>query len=81
MVKVMFRIDSVQFARPDQAVQQRSALTTMVRAEEQVVFTPQTDHPQSILRDVVIRFRPAVICVVRQRLPLVQGISERFRQF
>ncbi|VDR28246.1 Uncharacterised protein [Raoultella terrigena] len=56
MVKIMFWIDSVQFARPDKAVQQRAALTTMVRAEEQIVFTPQTDHPQSILRDVVIRF-------------------------
>lgn len=65
-------IYSIQFARPAQAVQQRSAFTIMVRAEEQVVFTAQADHPQSILRDVVIRFSPVVDCVVRQRLPLVQ---------
>lgn len=41
MAKVVFWIHVVQFARPDQAVQQRSPLTTMVRAEEQEVLRPR----------------------------------------
>ena len=41
MAKVAFWIHVIQFARPDQAVQQRSPLTTMVRAEEQEVFSTQ----------------------------------------
>lgn len=28
----------------------------------------------SILSDVVIRFHPAIFCIVRQRLPLVQRV-------
>lgn len=79
-MKVTFWIYSVQFARPEQTVQQRTTLTFMVRAEEQVVLTTQADYPQSILRDVVIRFSSAVIYIVRQRLPLVQRISERLYQ-
>ena len=71
MAKVAFWIHAVQFARPDQSVQQRSPLTTMVRAEEQEVFTTQTDRPQGIFSDVVIGFSPAVLRIVRQCRPLV----------
>ncbi|MNV08413.1 hypothetical protein D3C71_988770 [compost metagenome] len=52
----------------------------MVRTEEQPVFTTQTDHPQGIFSDVVICFRPAIFCIVRQGRPLVQGVCERLRQ-
>ncbi|OVD05493.1 hypothetical protein UQ14_21460, partial [Escherichia coli] len=50
MAKVAFWIHVIQFARPDQAVQWRSPLTTMIRAEEQEVFTTQTDRPPGLLR-------------------------------
>ncbi|ENB05569.1 hypothetical protein EC2875150_4896, partial [Escherichia coli 2875150] len=53
----------------------------MIRTEEQVVFAAQTDHPQRIFSDVIVRLSPAIICIVRQRQPLVQGVCERFRQF
>lgn len=45
MAKVAFWLHSVQFACPDQAVQQRSPLSSMIRTEEQVVFAAQADHP------------------------------------
>ena len=45
IAEVAFWLHSVQFARPDQAVQQRSPLSSMIRTEEQVVFAAQTDHP------------------------------------
>ena len=81
IAEVAFWLHSVQFARPDQAVQQRSPLSSMIRTEEQVVFAAQTDHPQRIFSDVIVRLSPAIICIVRQRRPLVQGVCERFRQF
>ncbi|STL31551.1 Uncharacterised protein [Escherichia coli] len=80
MAEVAFWIHIVQFARSDQAVQQRSPLATVVRTEEQEVFTTQTDRPQRIFSDVVICFSPAIVCIVRQCRPLVQGVRERFRQ-
>ncbi len=76
-----FWLHIVQFARPDQAVQQRSPLSSMIRTEEQVVFAAQTDHPQRILSYVVISLGPAVVSIVSQRWPLVQYVRERFRQF
>lgn len=36
IAEVAFWLHSVQFARPDQAVQQRSPLSSMIRTEEQV---------------------------------------------
>lgn len=48
-MEVAFWLHSVQFARPDQDLQQRSPFSYMIRAEEQVVFAAQTDHPQRIL--------------------------------
>ena len=81
IAEVAFWLHSVQFARPDQAVQQRSPLSSMILTEEQVVFAAQTDHPQRIFSDVIVRLSPAIICIVRQRRPLVQGVCERFRQF
>ncbi len=67
IAEVAFWLHSVQFARPDQAVQQRSPLSSMIRTEEQVVFAAQTDHPQRIFSDVIVRLSPAIICIVRQR--------------
>ena len=81
MLEVALWIYPIQFARSEQRVQQRAALTTMVRAEEQEVFTTQTNHPQGIFSNVVICFSPAVICIIRQGRPLVQHIRERFCQF
>lgn len=80
MAKVVFWIHVVQFARPDQAVQQRSPLTTMVRAEEQEVFTTQADRPQGIFSDVVVCFDLAIVRIVRQCRPLVKCVRERLCQ-
>lgn len=52
----------------------------MVRAEEQEVFTTQTDRPQGIFSDVVVCFGPAIFRIVRQCRPLVQCVRERFCQ-
>lgn len=57
MTEIPLWLHAVQFARPDQAVQQCSALTTVVRAEEQEVFAAQADRPQRIFSDIVISFR------------------------
>lgn len=70
----------MQFARPDQAVQQSSPLTTMVRSEEQEVFTTQTNHPQGIFSDIIVCFGLAIVCIVCQYRPLVQGVREYLRQ-
>ncbi|SSG28795.1 beta-xylosidase [Klebsiella pneumoniae] len=43
--KVSFRIDTVQPARSDQSIQQSSALTAMIAAEEDVVLFTQTYRP------------------------------------
>nr|AAX22073.1 hypothetical protein O2ColV74 [Escherichia coli] len=51
----------------------------MVRAEEQEVFTTQTDRPQGIFSDVVIDFHPAIVRIVRQCRPLVKCVRERLR--
>lgn len=79
MTEVPLWIHAVQFARTDQAVQQRSVLT-VVGAEEQEVLATQTDRPQGIFRDVVICFSLATLCIVRQCRPLVQGVRERLLQ-
>lgn len=71
---------AVQPACPDQSVQQCTAFATVIGAEEQDVLSPQTDHPQGIFGDVVIRFRQVIFRIVRQREPLIKGICERFRQ-
>lgn len=47
--EVAFWIHAVQFARPDQAVQQRSPLTAMLKTEEQEVFATQTDLSAMLL--------------------------------
>ena len=44
MAKVGFRIDTVQPARSDQTIQQGTTFTTMITAEEDVVFLAQTDR-------------------------------------
>ncbi|EFW11051.1 hypothetical protein SSYM_0300, partial [Serratia symbiotica str. Tucson] len=41
MTQISLRVDSVEFARTDQAVQQCAALTTMVAAEEDIIFFPR----------------------------------------
>lgn len=51
----------------------------MVRAEEQEVFTTQTDRPQGIFSDVVVDFHPAIVRIVRQCRPLVKCVRERLR--
>ena len=64
MTEVPLWIHAVQFARTDQAVQQRSVLT-VVGAEEQEVLATQTDRPQGIFSDVVVCFGPAIARIVR----------------
>ena len=80
MAKVGFRIDTIQPARPDQSVQQGSALTTVVAAEEDKILFPKTDGTKGSFGSVVIRLCQAIFTVVAQRIPLVQYISERFAQ-
>lgn len=80
MAKVGFRIDTIQPARPDQSVQQGSALTTVVAAEEDKILFPKTDGTKGSFGSVVIRLCQAIFTVVAQRIPLVQDISERFAQ-
>lgn len=80
MAKVGFRIDTIQPARPDQSVQQGSALTTVVAAEEDKILFPKTDGTKGSFGSVVIRLCRAIFTVVAQRIPLVQDISERFAQ-
>lgn len=80
MTQISPRVDSVEFARTDQAVQQCAALTTMVAAEEDIIFFPQTDDPQRPFRCVIVRFRQPLIGVITQRIPLVQRLRERFTQ-
>ncbi|KXN03657.1 hypothetical protein AUS46_16860, partial [Escherichia coli] len=43
IAEVAFWLHSVQFARPDQAVQQRSALSSMIRTDGKGVFADQAD--------------------------------------
>ncbi len=78
IAEVAFWLHSVHFARPDQAVQQRSPLSSMIRTEEQVVFAAQTDHPQRIFSDVIVRLSPAIICIVRQRLHWFRAYANAF---
>jgi hypothetical protein len=75
-----FRIDTIEPARPDQTIQQGSALTAVVAAEEDKILFPKTDGTKGSFGSVVIRLCQAIITVVAQRIPLVQGISERFAQ-
>jgi hypothetical protein len=44
MAKVTLWIDTVQPARSDQTIQQGTTFTTMITAEEDVVFLAQTDR-------------------------------------
>lgn len=81
MPQISFRIHIVQLAAPEQAIQQRTALSTQVGAEEQVVLATEAHRSQRILRQIIIRFCPPIIAVVRQRRPLVQRVVERFRRF
>lgn len=76
MTEVAFLIHSVQFACTEQAVQQRSTFTSVVRAEVQPVFTTQTDHPQCIFSKFFINLDPLILHIVRQRWPLVLCIRE-----
>lgn len=48
MVKVAFQFNTVQFARPDQAVQQRPSLASVIRPEEQSVFSTLADYSQGV---------------------------------
>lgn len=80
MVKVTFGIYSVQFACAEQAVQQRTTLSSMIRPKEQPVFSTQTHQPQGIFSDIIIRFGPAVVRIVCQRRLLVQRVRERLCQ-
>ena len=80
MAKVGFQIDTSQPAHPDQSVQQGSALTTVVAAEEDKILFPKTDGTKGSFGSVVIRLCQAIFTVVAQRIPLVQDISERFAQ-
>lgn len=80
MTKITLRIDAVQAVTPDEPVQLRTPVSTVVRAEEQPVFTTQTHRPQRVFRDVIIRLRPAVACIVFQCVPLIERVRERLRQ-
>lgn len=80
IVKVSFRIDTIEPARSDKTIQQRSTFTTMIAAEEDVVFLAKTDRSQCALSRVIIRLCKALIAVVAQRIPPVQSISERLAQ-
>lgn len=80
MAKVGFRIDTVQPARSDKTIQQGTTFTTMIAAEEDVVFLAKTDRSKRTLSCVIIRLCQAIIAVVAQGIPLVQGIRERFTQ-
>ncbi len=80
MAKVGFRIDTIEPACSDKTIQQGSALTAVVAAEEDKILFPKTDGTKSSFGCVVIRLCQAIITVVAQRIPLIQGISERFAQ-
>jgi hypothetical protein len=80
MAKVGLRIDTIEPACSDKTIQQGSALTAVVAAEEDKILFPKTDGTKGSFGCVVIRLCQAIITVVAQRIPLVQGISERFAQ-
>ena len=80
MAKVGLRIDTIEPACSDKTIQQGSALTAVVAAEEDKILFPKTDGTKSSFGCVVIRLCQAIITVVAQRIPLIQGISERFAQ-
>ncbi len=57
IAEVAFWLHSVQFARPDQAVQQRSPLSSMIRTEEQVdgmTFIYSLEHWWDIPEEVIM---------------------------
>lgn len=54
MAKVGFRIDTIQPARPDQSVQQGSALITVVAAEEDKILFPRADGTKGSFGCVVM---------------------------
>ncbi len=79
-MEIALRIHTVQFARPDKSCTATAPLTTMIRAEEQPVLSPQTHQPQRVLGDVIIHLNPAIFCIAGQCRPLVQRIRERLYQ-
>ena len=78
MAKVGFRIDTIQPA--SRSVRTAgSALTTVVAAEDKILF-PKTDGTKGSFGSVVIGLCRSSSQVVAKRIPLVQDISERFAQ-
>ncbi|MHA1066712.1 hypothetical protein ACR9GP_22785 [Enterobacter ludwigii] len=80
MTEVTFRVRIIQFTYTAQAVQQRSAFTTMFRADEQELLTTQTGHPQGIFSVVIFCFNPAIMCIVPPVPPTGSVHAQTFLQ-
>lgn len=77
MTKVGFRNDAIEPACSDKTIQQGSALTAVVAAEEDKILFPKTDSTKGSFGCVVIWLCQTIITVVTQGIPLVQSISIR----
>ena len=80
MAKVGLRIDTIEPACSDKTIQQGSALTAVVAAEEDKILFPRQTARRARSAVLLSGSAKAIITVVAQRIPLVQGISERFAQ-
>lgn len=58
----------------------RCSTIAVVAAEEDKILFPKADSTKGSFGSVVIRLCQTIITVVAQRIPLVQGISERLAQ-
>lgn len=75
MVKVALRFNTIQFARPDQALQQRPSLASVIRPEEQIVFSAQADYLQGVFGQVVIRFSASSVRADKHIMDLAAGVG------
>lgn len=73
MAQPGFRIDAIEPTCFDKTIQQGSALTAMVAAEEDKILFPKEDGTKGSFGSVVIRLCQIIITVVAQCFPLSFG--------
>jgi dihydrodipicolinate reductase len=78
IAQISLRINAVQPGAADERVHGRSALATTVSPHEQEVLASQAASPQGIFGDVIVDFGNPVLAVIRQGLPLVEHVVDRF---
>ena len=77
MGQVSTRVDTIEFAAPDERVHRCSPLAPAIGTDEHKIFSSEADAAQRVFREIIVYLDRAVIAVQDQRGPLIQRVVDR----